>query len=46
MGAVLLENILAKGDRMIAWWTPARRRQMFYQNSEDKAAELNGQIFP
>ncbi len=31
---------------MIAWWTPARRRQMFYQNSEDKAAGLNGRVFP
>jgi PRTRC genetic system protein B len=43
---VLPENILAKGDRMIAWWTPARRRQMFYQNSEGKVAELNGRVFP
>ena len=43
---VLAENILAKSDRMIAWWTPAQRRQMFYQNSEGKVAELNGRIFP
>jgi PRTRC genetic system protein B len=42
---LLPENILAKGDRMIAWWTPARRRQMFYQNSEGKVAELNGRVF-
>jgi PRTRC genetic system protein B len=28
---VFPENILAKSDRMIAWWTPAQRRQMFYQ---------------
>ena len=40
------ENILAKSDRMIAWWTPAQRRQMFYQHSEGKAADLNGRIFP
>jgi PRTRC genetic system protein B len=39
-------NILAKADRMIVWWTPAQRRQMFYENSEGKAAELNGRIFP
>jgi PRTRC genetic system protein B len=45
-GEVLPENVLAKGDRMIAWWTPARRRQMFYQNSEGKAVELNGKVFP
>jgi PRTRC genetic system protein B len=43
---ILPENVLAKGDRMIAWWTRACRRQMFYENSEGKAAELNGRIFP
>jgi PRTRC genetic system protein B len=43
---VLPEHVLAKSDRMIAWWTPARRRQMFYQNSEGKAAALNGCTFP
>jgi PRTRC genetic system protein B len=43
---VLPEHVLAKGDRMIVWWTPACPRQMFYQNSELNAAELNGRIFP
>lgn len=43
---VLPENILAKGDRMIVWWTPARRRQMFYASAEGKMADLNGGIFP
>ena len=43
---VFPENILAKSDRMIAWWTPAQRRQMFYRHSEGKAADLNGRIFP
>ena len=43
---VFPENILAKSDRMIAWWTPAQRRQMFYQNSEGKGSNLNGRIFP
>ncbi len=43
---ILPENVLAKGDRMIAWWTPACRRQMFYENSENKAAKLNGRTFP
>src|SRR6202789_4537764 len=42
---VLPENVLAKGDRMIVWWTPAQRRQMFYENSEEKASELNGLVF-
>jgi PRTRC genetic system protein B len=43
---LLPENILAKSDRMIAWWTPAQRRQMFYQHSEGGAADLNGRTFP
>jgi PRTRC genetic system protein B len=46
MAEVLPENILAKGDRMIAWWTPAQRRQMFYENSELKGAFLSGRKFP
>jgi len=43
---VLPENILAKTDRMIVWWTPAQRRLMFYENSEGKASKLNGRVFP
>jgi PRTRC genetic system protein B len=43
---VLPATILAKADRMIVWWTPARRRQMFYENAEGKASDLNGRIFP
>ncbi len=43
---VLPDNILAKGDRLISWWTPAQRRQMFYENSEKKCATLNGRVFP
>jgi PRTRC genetic system protein B len=46
MAEVLPENILAKGDRMIAWWTRAQRQQMFYQDAEGKAATLNGRTFP
>jgi len=43
---ILPDNILAKTDRMIAWWTPRQRRQMFYQNAEKKAEDLNGRMFP
>src|SRR5258708_3730836 len=43
---VLPENVLAKSDRVIAWWTPRCRRQMFYENSEGKAQELSGKMFP
>ena len=43
---VLPKNVLAKGDRLIVWWTPEQRRQMFYENAEGKMADLNGGIFP
>jgi len=43
---VLSENILAKSDRMIAWWTPRRSRRMFYENAEGKMQTLNGKFFP
>jgi PRTRC genetic system protein B len=43
---VLPKIVLAKSDRMITWWTPQRRHQMFYENAEGKAAVLNGRTFP
>ena len=39
------DNVLAKTDRMIAWWTPVRRRQMFYRNSEGMAEAFHGCSF-
>jgi PRTRC genetic system protein B len=43
---VLSENILAKSDRMMAWWTPRRQRQMYFENPEGKMQKLNGKQFP
>ncbi len=43
---VLPENVLAKSDRMIAWWTPRMRRQMFYSSASGQADHLNGLIYP
>jgi len=43
---ILPENVIAKGDRMIAWWTQGCRKQMFYESAEGKAVELNGRVFP
>ena len=43
---ILSDNVIARSDRMIAWWTPSRRRAMFYKNSEGKAKHLNGKVFP
>src|SRR6185312_14550018 len=42
---VLPENVLAKSDRMIIWWTPRRVRRMFFENAEGKAEHLNGKVF-
>ena len=38
---VLPENILAKSDRMIAWWTPRCRRRMFYEAYRDLIGRLS-----
>ncbi|MGA7524065.1 MAG: PRTRC system protein B [Acidobacteriaceae bacterium] len=43
---MLPENILAKTDRMIVWWTRRRVRRMFFENAEGKAQQLNGKTFP
>jgi PRTRC genetic system protein B len=43
---VLPENVLARTERMLCWWSAAQPRQMFYENSEGKAAALNGRVFP
>lgn len=43
---VLPENVLARGERLIVWWTPRQRRQMFYESADGKAGGLNGQVFP
>lgn len=40
----LPENILAKGSQSVAWWTPAQRRHMFFENAQGKAKSLNGKI--
>lgn len=43
---ILPENVIAKSDRLLSWWTPAQRRQMFYKSAEGKCAQFNGRIFP
>jgi PRTRC genetic system protein B len=44
--AVLPENIVANGDQLLAWWTPAAKRLMFFKESNDHLAHLNGRMFP
>jgi PRTRC genetic system protein B len=43
---VLPPNILAKGSRMIAWWTPSRHRQMFFSSGDPEIKKLNGKMYP
>lgn len=43
---VLPESVLARGDRLLVWWTRPMHRQMFYENAQDMAAQLNGRVFP
>ena len=43
---VLPENVLAKTDESIVWWTPRRYRLMFYASSQGAGAGLNGKSFP
>jgi PRTRC genetic system protein B len=43
---VLPKNVLAKTDRMIAWWSPRRLRRMFFENTEGNSQQLNGKLFP
>lgn len=43
---VLPQNVLAKTDRMIVWWTPRRLRRMFFENTEGRAQQLNGKLLP
>ena len=39
---ILPENILARTPDLIAWWTRAQHRCMFFGGGSDEAAKLNG----
>lgn len=43
---VLPENVLAKSERLVAWWTPAQRRRMFFQEAQGHGKGLHGKMFP
>ena len=42
---ILPENVLVRTSETMAWWTPTRRRTMFFANHDPAAARLNGQAF-
>jgi PRTRC genetic system protein B len=43
---VFPENILARTEQMICWWTPAQQRQMFFGGTQKDMSQVNGAIFP
>lgn len=43
---VLPEKVLVRTPNTIVWWTPARRRKMYFTASdEDKVANLSGKLY-
>jgi PRTRC genetic system protein B len=43
---VLPENVLARTPELIAWWSPAQRRLMFFRDGDPKTGNLNGKMYP
>ncbi len=43
---ILPENVLARTAEVIAWWSPARRRPMFFSGADPRVEKLNGKVFP
>jgi PRTRC genetic system protein B len=43
---VLPENVLARTPDLIAWWSPAQRRLMFFGGGNTETAKLNGKLYP
>src|SRR5271166_6511568 len=41
----LPENVLARTPELIAWWTPAAARHMFFRDGSE-LADISGKIFP
>jgi PRTRC genetic system protein B len=42
----LPEYVLARTPELVAWWTPAKRRLMFFGNCDPNTRELNGKMYP
>lgn len=43
---VLPENVLARTPEMIAWWSRAQLRLMFFGDGDPKTKDLNGKMYP
>jgi PRTRC genetic system protein B len=42
----LPESVLARTERLIAWWTPPQKRQLFFGTTQGDMGKINGAIFP
>ena len=43
---VLPENVLARTPGLIAWWSPAQARLMFFGDGDPKTRNLGGKMYP
>ena len=43
---VLPENVVARTPELIAWWSQAQRRLMFFGDGDPKTRNLNGKMYP
>lgn len=43
---VLPENVLARTPELLAWWSRAQRRLMFFGEGNAEAKHLNGKMYP
>ncbi len=43
---VLPENVLVRTPETMVWWTPSRRKTMFFADHDPEVARLNGHPFP
>jgi PRTRC genetic system protein B len=43
---ILPANVVARTPELIAWWSPAQRRLMFFGREILEAAKLNGNVYP
>jgi len=43
---VLPEHVLARTPELIAWWSCAQRRLMFFGDGNSEARKLNGKMYP
>jgi PRTRC genetic system protein B len=42
----LPESVVARTERLIAWWTPPQKRQMYFGTTQGDMGRINGAIFP